>query len=76
MNDQEFNDMVQEEAAEMFRDVLDDKLPMTGKRTLLNRIIEFTDLYSSTSGQWHLCGADIRRCSIWQDRQEKQTEGR
>ena len=43
MSEQDFNDMVQEEAvAEMFRDVLDDKLPMTGKpRTLLNRIIEF-----------------------------------
>ena len=82
MNDQEFNDMVQEEAvAEMFRDVLDDKLPMTGKpRTLLNRIIEFFRslfLAHQDNGITSVeqIFEDVRSGTIGKTREAKQKEG-
>ena len=82
MTDQEFNDMVQEEAvAEMFRDVLDDKLPMTGKpRTLLNRIIEFFRslfLAHQDNGITSVeqIFEDVRSGKIGDTREAKQKEG-
>ena len=83
MSDQEFNDMVQEESvAEMFRDVLDDKLPMTGKpKTILNRIIElFRSIFLAHQDNGIVSVEqifeDVRSGKIGDTREARQKEGK